>query len=285
MKYLAAHGTTTAAKKFKTEDKPLNERSACRFSDFYKEELKQAKTDEEGSRNKLCRRPLLLGYIDHMVQRILLVLQSQDGIVLRTIIVFMAKAVITLNPQHDLVHIDLDSSEWARSLFQIMSFAKRMQKTGKVKIPTGAKKEAELHYLHDIVSVEEKRIILSDLVMNLDQTPLKYISIIYHTMSRTSSKSVPIIGSAAKRSITGTFVVTLDRQFLLMQLIYGGKNVQSLLRFMFPDSFYLSANPKHCINTHDSTKVIAEILVPYVKYSVSSWKNLIKPLFLIVYVI
>ena len=111
MKYLAAHGTTTAAKKFKTEDKPLNERSACRFSDFYKEELKQAKTDEEGSRNKLCRRPLLLGYIDHMVQKILLVLQIQDGIVLRTIIVFMAKAVITLNPQHDLVHIDLDSSE------------------------------------------------------------------------------------------------------------------------------------------------------------------------------
>ena len=47
MKYLAAHGTTTAAKKFKTEDKPLNERSACRFSDFYKEELKQAKTQRQ----------------------------------------------------------------------------------------------------------------------------------------------------------------------------------------------------------------------------------------------
>ena len=41
------HGATAAAKKFATEDKPLNKRSASRFRDLYKEELKQANKDEQ----------------------------------------------------------------------------------------------------------------------------------------------------------------------------------------------------------------------------------------------
>ena len=41
--------------------------------------------------------------------------------------------------------------------------------------------------------------------MNLDQTPLKYIPAMNHTMAKQNSKSVSIAGSSDKQGITGTF--------------------------------------------------------------------------------
>ena len=93
-------------------------------------------------------------------------------------------------------------------------------------------------------------------------------------MAKKNSSSVPIIGSSDKRSITGTFIVTLDGQFLPMQLIYGGKTLKSLPNFEFPDSFSLSVNPKHFSNNQESIKVVTEIVVPYVE---NQRKELQKP--------
>ena len=50
-----------------------------------------------------------------------------------------------------------------------------------------------------------------------------------------------------------------------MQLIYGGKTEKSLPRFNFPESFSLSANPKHFSNTAESIKVIEEVVIPYIE--------------------
>ena len=44
-----------------------------------------------------------------------------------------------------------------------MGFKRRMRTRGKVEIPEGAMKEAELLYLHDIVSIVKKRDIPSHL--------------------------------------------------------------------------------------------------------------------------
>ena len=110
--------------------------------------------------------------------------------------------------------------------------------------------------------------------MNLDQTSLKYVSAMNDIMAKKNSSSVPIIGSSDKRSITGTFIVTLDGQFLPMQLIYGGKTLKSLPNFEFPDSFSLSVNPKHFSNNQESIKVVTEIVVPYVE---NQRKELQKP--------
>ena len=46
-----------------------------------------------------------------------------------------------------------------------------MQTTGKVEIPEGARKEAELLYLHKIVTIFQNYEIPHSLIMNLDQTP------------------------------------------------------------------------------------------------------------------
>ena len=57
-----------------------------------------------------------------------------------------------------------------------------MQTTGKVEIPEGARKEAELLYLHNIVTIVAKYEIPHSLIMNLVQTTLKYIPAMNHTM-------------------------------------------------------------------------------------------------------
>ena len=76
-----------------------------------------------------------------------------------------------------------------------------MWTTGKVEIPQGAREEAELLYLHSIVMIVKKYEISHSLTMNLDQTPLKYIPAMNHTMAKQNSKSVSIAGSSDKRSI------------------------------------------------------------------------------------
>ena len=74
-----------------------------------------------------------------------------------------------------------------------------------------------------------------------------------------------IKGSDDKRAITATFTVTLDGQFLDMQLIYGGKTNQSLPRFDFPTNFSPSVNKKHHSNEEEAMKFIKKILVPCIE--------------------
>ena len=65
-----------------------------------------------------------------------------------------------------------------------MGFKKGMRTTGKVEIREGAKKEAKLLYLHSIITSVKKYEIPHSLIINLDQTPLKYIPAMDHTMAK-----------------------------------------------------------------------------------------------------
>ena len=76
--------------------------------------------------------------------------------------------------------IDLDGKWWIQSLFLRMELVRRTATTSKVEILEGAKKEAELVYLHTIVSTTVKYQIPK--VLNLDQPPLKYASCSRHTL-------------------------------------------------------------------------------------------------------
>ena len=114
-----------------------------------------------------------------------------------------------------------------------------MRTTGKIEILEGAKKEGKLLYLHDIVFLVDDHIIPDSLILNLDQTKLKYIPSANDILAKKGPTSIGIAGSDDKRCSTGTFTVSLKGGFLPMQLIYGGKTNQSL-----PESFSLSVNPK-----------------------------------------
>ena len=126
-----------------------------------------------------------------------------------------------------------------------MGYKKRMKTTSKIDMPDGAKKETQLLYLCDIVSLVDSHNIPDSLILNLDQTKLKYIPSANHTLAKKGSKSIGIAGSYDKGCITVTFTVSFKESFLPMQLIYGGKANQSLPRFKFQESFSLSAIPKY----------------------------------------
>ena len=115
--------------------------------------------------------------------------------------------------------------------------------------------------------VEEFQIPLS-LVLNIDQINSKYVSMDKATMTKKGSTSLPIRGLSDKRSITVTFIITLNGIFLPVQLIYGGKTVQSLPKFGLPEGFSLSANLKHCSNNAESINIIKEIIVPQMDFNI-----------------
>ena len=73
-----------------------------------------------------------------------------------------------------------------------------MKTTGRIEIPDGAKKEAQLLYLHDIVSLVDDHNIPDRLILNLDQTKLKNIPSINHTLAKKGLKSIQIAGSDDK---------------------------------------------------------------------------------------
>ena len=62
-----------------------------------------------------------------------------------------------------------------------------------------------------------------------------------------------------------TFDITYSGKFLPMQLIYKGKTQRSFPRVNSLTSFSLSANSKHFSNTHESLKLLDEIIILYVE--------------------
>ena len=200
-----------------------------------------------------------------MVQKKFKSTRAHSGVISTAVAIAVADALVKRYPEHELDHVQFRTHTWARSLFQRMGFVRRAGTTGKVEIPEGARKEVELTFIHEIVNKVEKFQIPPSLILNLDQTNSKYVSMNKTTLARQGSKSVPIAGLNDKRSMTATFTITLNGTFLPMQLIYGGTTSQSWAKVEFPETFSLSANPKHYSNTEESVKLIEEIIIPYIK--------------------
>ena len=75
--------------------------------------------------------------------------------------------------------------------------------------------------------------------------PFQNLSVASTTLVKSNTKQVYVKGSNDKHAITATFTVTLEGQFLGMQLIYDGKTNQSLPNLKFPKEVLLSVEPKH----------------------------------------
>ena len=65
--------------------------------------------------------------------------------------------------------------------------------------------------------------------------------------------------------IAATFIITLDRKFLPMQLTYGGKILRSIPTVKFPRGFLLSTNPQHYSNEEENLKLLKEVIVSYLQ--------------------
>ena len=85
-----------------------------------------------------------------------------------------------------------------------MELVKPACTTSKHEIPEKAKNQTELLFQHQIVSYVEQYSIHLSLILNFDQTPLKYARVANHTLSPKGSKHVAIAGSSFKQALTAT---------------------------------------------------------------------------------
>ena len=101
--------------------------------------------------------------------------------------------------------------------------------------------------------------------MNLDQTPLSYVSPRKYTFHQKICANVPIKGLDDKRQITGTFAVSLSGQFLPIQVIYQGKTQRCVPKNVFPSSFHVTYTPNHWSNTDESVAYFKRVIFPYLE--------------------
>lgn len=267
-KYASVYGPAACTRKFRKQFPNLNESTARTFRKTYESELANSKREGRSSSTSLVLkprgRPLLLGdMLDNMVQRYIQAASNRGAVISRGVAVSTAKALMS---RHTNVvgNIDIESSHWAQSLFRRMGYRRRRATTSKLEIPEGALKEAKLLFHHDIVSKVEKFKIPHSLIINLDQTPTKYVPVGRSSLAKKTSSTVTVKGSSDKRTITATFAISFRGDFMPMQLIYGGKTTKCLPRFKFPEKFSLSYNETHYSNENEACKFIEDILQPYI---------------------
>ena len=170
------------------------------------------------------------GKVNFLVQRYISAASNKGSIITKPVVTSTARALLDRYP--DVVsEIAIEDTFWAKSLLQQMGMVRCMKTTSKLSIPVGAIKQAGLLFHHDIVSKVKRHKIPDALILNLDQTPSKYVTVAETTLAKKNLKPVAIAGGSDKHCITATFAVSFDRTFLSMQLIYGGKTTQSLPKF------------------------------------------------------
>ena len=101
------------------------------------------------------------------------------------------------------------------------------------------------------------------LILNWDHTALKYVPISCWTMAEQGANKVSIAGTDDKRQITGVFTVTLDGQFLPVQLSYQGSTKACLSRVKFPSDWHVTSSPNHWANQLTTKHYIRNTLNPY----------------------
>ena len=142
-------------------------------------------------------------------------------------------------------------------------WVKRKGPTGKVEPSEKFLEGEKFSFQGEISQVVVENDIPVDLVLNLDQTSLSYISPGKYTFFSNGSNNAPIKDQEDKRQITATFVVSAAGSFLPIQLIYTGKSERSLPKFTFPSCFHVTFTPNHWSNLEKSEQLFKPIIFPY----------------------
>ena len=135
-----------------------------------------------------------------------------------------------------------------------MQFVKR-KATTKAKPVIFNFEEIKHQYLIDIKAVVEMAEIPNDLIINWDQTAMKYVPVSQWTMERVGSKHVEIASLDDKRQITAVFAGSLTGDFLPVQLVYQGKTEKVILLLVFQKTGTLHVHQvtgvmnKQCLTT------------------------------------
>ena len=143
------------------------------------------------------------------------------GVISRKMRIAVGNGVIKANLPSSLKkyggHIELTDC-WARHVLESIKWTKRKGTIGKAEPSQQFLDEEKLTFQRNISIMTEDHDIPKDLILNLDQTQLSYVSHGKYTFDPKGAKTVPIKGVDDKRQITATFSISMTGSFLPIQL-------------------------------------------------------------------
>ena len=272
-KYAAEHSVTKAIRRFSKDfEKTLRESTVRGWKKAYLLELQQRKksgssmiVSEIAEKKNGC--PLMLGEeLDRKVRAYVQEMRRLGNAITTRVVMAGAFGIVKKKNKNLLAkyggHIVINKS-WARYLLQRMNYVKR-KACSKAKVSVPNFDEVKANFLCDIKATVEMEEIPPSLIINWDHTSLKYVPSSSWTMAEEGSKCVDLVGIDDKRQITAVLAVTLDGNFLPVQLVYQGKTSACLPRAKAPSGWHLTYTHNHW-STEETTKdYIEKIILPYV---------------------
>ena len=213
-------------------------------------------------------RPLLLGEeVEEQVKWFLKGIRQLGGAVNSQIVIATVKRVVTAKDANFLANNGgpiLITKNGVKQLLGRMGLVKH-QATTKAKVtPSNFEKVKQqgLVDIHFFVFIEE---IPDNLIINWDQTGVKYVPVFNWTMEVKGSKRVEVPGTNDKRQITALLSCTLSGNFLPVQVSYAGKTPACLLKVEFPPSWHVRFTPNHRSIEGTMMGYLHHTLIPYVE--------------------
>ena len=137
---------------------------------------------------------------------------------------------------------------WCESFLRRANLVKRKATKAAKKLPEDFE-QVKAAFLQNISAVVKEHKIPDELIINLDETPLRFVPVDKYTMEKIGAKQVPLVGKEDKREITALLSCTASASFLPPQLIYEGKTDRCHLRAVqFPPGWDIYHTESHWSN-------------------------------------
>ena len=273
--YAAKNGIAAAIRHFSRNKQfpNLKEASMRGWKNAYCKEVliqssrKRGPVEIEELPQKRRGRPLLLGEeMEAEVKSFIKVAREKGTIVNSHTVIATARGVVISHDANLLLenggYIEITKS-WAQRLLERMNLVKRKGTTAVKVLPSNFEK-LKKQFLSDVCSTVVMEEIPEELIINWDQTGLKYVPVSNWTFADKGSKRVEIAGLDDKRQLTVLLSCTMKGKLLPTQVIYAGKTPACLPKVDYPSDWYLTYIENHWCNEQTMMGYLHNILIPYV---------------------
>ena len=130
------------------------------------------------------------------------------------------------------------------SLLRRMNLVKRKSTKAARKIPTDFP-EIKLAFLKRVADCVQQHKIPPELVLNWDQTGVKFVPTSEWTLAEQGSQQVDVLAKEDKREMTICFTCTMSGFLLPPHLIYSGKTNKCHLEVSFPPGWDVYHSESH----------------------------------------
>ena len=264
-KYAAVSGATAAIRKLQQRLPHLTESTVRPWVKSYKKSIQEHKkmgaSSVEPKIGKARGRPLISDEaLDLKLRSMLVKLQLAGASISIHVVSGVLNGLIRANPEGFGKYMEFKvTRSWTQSLYQRMKFSRRAITTSRQVITRSLWVEVRSQFLYEITDKILKHNIPDELIINVDQTPSKFVATDNVTMAAKGEKHIFCAGATDKRSITVTLSESLDGHILPFQFIYTGKTQRSPPNVTFPDGFCLAYNQKHWNNETEAIRLMEDV--------------------------